>query len=738
MKGQKMSARQYKLRLMLVIVCLLIACVLVGGGLYFLFNGALEAQINQLGDFAVSSAVSQEERIRSECREVFDQITFDNELAALLYYQTPSAGSLLNGIKRLDSYRHSSAVIDSLYLYNVLNDTFYVSSDHSTQAVLRSGEMFDSQAVEIARRFREYDNMEPISRSLNVSYPKMALLDYVTYLRYNTLNGSNSTCVLFINVKHEVFLANLWQGQHEGEFRVDMIDKQGKTQIYQPEGERRADLSELPYIQYVLENDGKQGHFRAQVNGQSCFVFYNAAFSDYWSLCYSIGQQYINSLLDTRGKFFWLAGLLLALVLCVSAAGILIRRMIQFQNRQQQELEEAQEQKRSRAYQQRQQSRIRLLHESSKLSSEEMETLVEQCELREISQAPLTVVLFHQDDYQEFCTTTELSRQELIQYSLCALLLEITQEQGPLFSAETGQGNLALVVPGEKLSELIGRGIQQIFELMGLSFSAIIARPVERLSEVSEAFRWCEENSPYLQMHQRQCVLGWEEVGDAENTIVVYPDALARQMLRNVMQLDMQKAGKDLHEILLKMTEGSYKSYHVVLMQFLVALDESLTLLTCNNMADSEAYSSIALFAAASLEHVWEIESAICNLLADVDAAITSRKEEKYTELLHQIDQVVTEQAMNPYFGLNEIAEATSYSATYVGRLYRKMTGITLTERIARERMDRARRLLRETQLPINQVAEQSGFSDVTYFYKAFKKANGTTPNAYRMNKKEE
>ena len=41
-----MSARQYKLRLMLVIVCLLIACVLVGGGLYFLFNGALEAKIN--------------------------------------------------------------------------------------------------------------------------------------------------------------------------------------------------------------------------------------------------------------------------------------------------------------------------------------------------------------------------------------------------------------------------------------------------------------------------------------------------------------------------------------------------------------------------------------------------------------------------------------------------------------------------------------------------------------------
>ena len=51
-----------------------------------------------------------------------------------------------------------------------------------------------------------------------------------------------------------------------------------------------------------------------------------------------------------------------------------------------------------------------------------------------------------------------------------------------------------------------------------------------------------------------------------------------------------------------------------------------------------------------------------------------------------------------------------------------------------RARMERARALLAGTDLPINQVAEQSGFADATYFYRAFKKANGVTPNVYRQN----
>ena len=68
----------YQMRLIGLSACLVLAALLVALAIYFLFNGALSAQIQQLGDYAVSNAATVETRIRDECRQVFDQMTFDN------------------------------------------------------------------------------------------------------------------------------------------------------------------------------------------------------------------------------------------------------------------------------------------------------------------------------------------------------------------------------------------------------------------------------------------------------------------------------------------------------------------------------------------------------------------------------------------------------------------------------------------------------------------------------------
>jgi LacI family transcriptional regulator len=51
---------------------------------------------------------------------------------------------------------------------------------------------------------------------------------------------------------------------------------------------------------------------------------------------------------------------------------------------------------------------------------------------------------------------------------------------------------------------------------------------------------------------------------------------------------------------------------------------------------------------------------------------------------------------------------------------------------ISRIRMERAGRLLRETSLPLAEIARRSGFSDPLYLSRAFKKYVGTSPRAYR------
>ncbi|GAA3307561.1 helix-turn-helix domain-containing protein [Nonomuraea dietziae] len=65
-------------------------------------------------------------------------------------------------------------------------------------------------------------------------------------------------------------------------------------------------------------------------------------------------------------------------------------------------------------------------------------------------------------------------------------------------------------------------------------------------------------------------------------------------------------------------------------------------------------------------------------------------------------------------------------------RRFRHETGLTPIGWLTRQRLDRARELLETTRLPVDAVAERSGFSTGNGLRQHFTKVLGTTPSAYR------
>jgi transcriptional regulator GlxA family with amidase domain len=65
-------------------------------------------------------------------------------------------------------------------------------------------------------------------------------------------------------------------------------------------------------------------------------------------------------------------------------------------------------------------------------------------------------------------------------------------------------------------------------------------------------------------------------------------------------------------------------------------------------------------------------------------------------------------------------------------RLFRQVSGMTILEYLAQQRVGHAQRLLATTDLKIIDVAMESGFGSVCRFYKIFRKHCGATPRRYR------
>ena len=58
---------------------------------------------------------------------------------------------------------------------------------------------------------------------------------------------------------------------------------------------------------------------------------------------------------------------------------------------------------------------------------------------------------------------------------------------------------------------------------------------------------------------------------------------------------------------------------------------------------------------------------------------------------------------------------------------------MTVVEYITKKRIDKAKQLLTNTDLPIMTVAEYTGYPDYSYFTRVFRKETGVTPRAYRV-----
>lgn len=66
-------------------------------------------------------------------------------------------------------------------------------------------------------------------------------------------------------------------------------------------------------------------------------------------------------------------------------------------------------------------------------------------------------------------------------------------------------------------------------------------------------------------------------------------------------------------------------------------------------------------------------------------------------------------------------------------RTFKQATGYAPHQYIVNRRVERARRLLAETELPVAQVALSVGFQNQSHFTKVFRRATGATPRTFRL-----
>ena len=80
---------------------------------------------------------------------------------------------------------------------------------------------------------------------------------------------------------------------------------------------------------------------------------------------------------------------------------------------------------------------------------------------------------------------------------------------------------------------------------------------------------------------------------------------------------------------------------------------------------------------------------------------------------------------------VDQLSKELGVSSSYLSHQFKRETGQTLTEYIAWQKIDEAKRLMQTTDLSLAQIAYQLAFSSQSYFHATFKKVTGISPGKF-------
>jgi AraC-like DNA-binding protein/ligand-binding sensor protein len=108
------------------------------------------------------------------------------------------------------------------------------------------------------------------------------------------------------------------------------------------------------------------------------------------------------------------------------------------------------------------------------------------------------------------------------------------------------------------------------------------------------------------------------------------------------------------------------------------------------------------------------------------------QKENHESPMISRAKKIIQESGDEP-LSLEQMAKALNVSTFYFCKMFKKATGLTFTDYLARTRIERAKNLLLNPNVRISEAAYDSGFASITHFNRVFKRVVGQSPTEYRQ-----
>ncbi len=699
---------------------------------------ALEKELKDM-EKKVELAVKDAEFMRKTARVLAVQIFFDKAVQGLLFKDL-AVVDYDKYIKPVDLYRSIYPFLSSVYIYNG-NDYFAIPS---YEGKYDKNNFSDSGVNDLIANFSEDNSSRFFARSVpSLMYPMNSLYSsqYTNVYTYvfsdSTEQDGGATEAIVLNFDEDWLGATLDSLNKNGD-HIFVIDAEGNLVSRDTNYTIGTNLSDLPYIQRVLNATETSGDFKMKIDGEATLVHYASSSMPGWKFVLLKPYSYVI------GGF---QGILA--VTCLTALSILLfgglgvfyfsrRLYVPWQYMYMENNQLKAENRENYVDARNDYLKSLVMGHTTKNGNSRKQFNID---LKD--EGSFLQILLRVDGYSDFCRGNNYEERKLIKYAATNILTEMLSACMPCECIDSGDDQIIAILTydgdqpesDERLRDIFSCYFKYMEMHLNVSFSIVVSQVYFTLSESLNTYQELFEASFDRFLKGYGCVLFYN---GAVREHFTYPIDKEKQICEALTLDHIDEAKAGLSELLVQLASYGSTGIQVYLLRFLLAVHNVMEICFQNNQNLIVNYNfNESLTTIRSIETLDKMQEFFFTLFDGIHADMEEKKDSRHSQIVLLVEEEIKKNYGDVNLSMETLAKQAGLSQYYLGKIFKSYKAVSLPNFISNVRLQKSYELLLSGQISIDEVMRLTGFVSRSNFYTLFKKAYGVTPNQCRKVQKE-
>ncbi|MDQ1913681.1 helix-turn-helix domain-containing protein [Paenibacillus sp. GD4] len=308
---------------------------------------------------------------------------------------------------------------------------------------------------------------------------------------------------------------------------------------------------------------------------------------------------------------------------------------------------------------------------------------------------------------------------------------------GEIFAKDDKRTVILLSVPSEEEDYPLEQAKElkeQLLARYGLSVTIAVSRVYSGKASVRAAYEDTLEALNLKIYIGKGEILPYSilDIGKAEEEAYYYPYGLETKLLQALLQTDMEVCTAAIRQVTRTVIEKKLSKANIQQLYFQLSGEIVKALVQAGgDMSAAFGERPSCADALARAETLQDMEVCLLDMCSRI-IAYHREKRSKMTDVTLQLATDYMNENFNKNISVDTIAEYVQRSSSYLSRIFKDATGMTVNDYLIQLRIKRAMELLKLPHLSMEEICREIGYANVSYFSKLFKSRSGLTPGQFR------